>query len=203
MKKPAKGLLSLCAMFLVCGPADAGYVGFGIGQSTVQDWNGGDLAFDGSSVTGISSEDSDTGFRIVGGFDVTPNLAVEIGYSDFGEATADGTSDGSGFFWSPGPVSVKAAVDGIDFGFAGQLPASESFSLLARVGVLLWDLEAELADSSGSFSGSDDGNDVFFGIGAQFNTTGPLSMRAEFTRYAVDDIDLDSISFSLIYRVGP
>lgn len=156
-----KGILALIAAMALAAPAAAeqgrGYVGLGYGQSTVQDWNGADLNIDGS-VSNTSEDDTDAGFRIMGGFEFTPNFAVEVGYVDFGEATAEGTSDGSGFFWAPGPVSLAAEVDGFDLGVRGRLPLSDAFGLIARIGFMMWDLSATLQDSSGTYSGSDDGN---------------------------------------------
>ena len=199
-----KNFLSLLAALALAAPAAAvaeggGYVGLGLGQNTMQDWNGGDLNIDGS-VSNTDADDSDTGFRILGGYEFNPNIAVEVGYIDLGEATADGTSDGSGFFWAPGPVSVSAEVDGFDLGIRGRLPLSESFGLSASIGMLMWDLSASLSDSSGTFSGSDDGNDVFFAAGADFRFGPGLGLRGEFARYALDDIDMDSLSIALVYH---
>lgn len=192
--------LAACA---ICAPAAAGnYLSLAVGQSTVQDWNGGDLNFDGS-VSNISDEDTDTSFRIALGFAASDNLAFEIGYVDLGEATADGTSDGSSAGiggWSAGPVGVTAAVDGYDLGFSGRMPTSETFALTARVGVLLWDLEVTVEDGGSTFSGSDDGNDVYFGLGAELSVSPTVGFRGDFIRYSVDDIDIDSLSLSAVIR---
>lgn len=175
------------------------YVGLGLGQSTVQDWDRS--VIDDGSFTSIATEDSDTGFRLVGGMELNPNLAIEVGYTDFGEATADGDSDGTGFFWFAGPVSADLSATGIDLGLIGRLPVSEGFSVHARLGLLLWDAEISLADSGGSIGGSDDGNDPFVGIGAEFGMGGSVALRGDFVRYSLDDIDVDTLALTLIYRV--
>lgn len=194
--------IGACAIVIVAGvmsgPASAGYFGLSIAQNTVKDWDSSVIQ-DGS-VSSMDIEDSDMGFRFVGGFELSPAFAFEVGYSDFGEVTADGYSDGNGFYWFQGPVSVEASADGFDLGLVGRMPVSESFSFIGRLGVLVWDVEGKEEDSSGSFSGSDDGNDVFFGLGGEFGGKGPLAVRAEFTRYSLDDSDLDSLSLSVIYR---
>lgn len=195
-------LVHCLAVFAACataGPAAAGnYLSVSAGQSTVQDWNGG--LNDGSTISNASYEDTDTSFRVALGFAATENLTFEVGYLDLGEATAEGTSDGTGVFWTAGPVGLKAAVDGYDLGFVGRMPTSETFALMARVGVLLWDLEVSLEDGGGTFSGSDDGNDVYFGLGAEFSVSPTVGFRGEFTRYSVDDFDIDALSLSAIIR---
>lgn len=196
-------LLPACALLLVSAPAAAagGYFGLALGQSTLEDWD--TSVIDDGSLTSASAEDSDTGFRLIGGYELNPNVSLEFGYTDFGEATAEGNSDGTGFVWVAGPVRAETSADGIDFGALAKLPVSESFSVHGRLGLLLWDAEGQASDAAGvAFEGTDDGTDLFFGIGAEFQTTSPLAMRLEYTKYSLDDVDMDFLAFSLIYRVG-
>ncbi len=58
-----------------------------------------------------------------------------------------------------------------------------------------------LGDSSLLLSGTDDGNDVFIGLGAEFGAGGPLSLRGDYISYAVDDFDIDTLALTLIYRL--
>lgn len=200
MKRFSAGLIALAACMVSAEAAAATYFGLSVGQSTLDDWDSS--VIDDGSFGSISAEDSDVGFRIMGGNELNENFAIEFGYSDFGEATADGTSDGSGFFWAPGPVSGRASADGFDLGVVARAPTSESFALFARIGMLIWDSKYDLHDSGGnSINGTDDGSDLFFGIGGEFKTTGALAMRGEFTKYSLDDSDITAIAFSLIYRM--
>lgn len=196
LRKLAAFIVAAATLHVPLG-ADA-YFGLSIGQSTLKDWDSS--VIDDGSFNSIDVEDSGVSIRVSGGFDLNPSFALEIGYSDFGEVTAEGTSDGTGFFWAAGPVSAEASADGFDLGFVGRIPTSDSFSFLGRAGVLIWDAEIDFADSSGSLKLSDDGNDVFFGIGGEFQTSEAMAMRLEFTRFSLDDSDIDTISFSLIFR---
>jgi hypothetical protein len=201
-RQPLCHALALLAAWAIAAPAAAGsYVALTVGESTVQDWSADDLAFDGSTISNASAEDSDTAFRVAMGFAASENLTFEVGYLDLGEATADGTSDGTGFFWTPGPVNVTAAIDGFDFGLVGRMPTSETFALVARIGVFMWELESSVEDSSGKLSGTDDGNDPYVGLGAEFSMSPSLALRGEFTRYSTDDVDIDSLSLSAILRM--
>ena len=201
-KRMVAGTLTL-ACFTLSAPASAGYLGAAFSKNTVSDWNEGFIQ-DGS-LSNTSSEDSDTGFRVLGGGEFSPNLGFEVGYSDFGEATTKGTSDGS-VFWAAGPVKGSAGVKGFDASLVGRLPTSESLSLLARLGVLKWDADFKATDSSGSLSDSDSGSDTFFGLGAEFGGKGPTKLRAEWTKYKIDssagDNDVTSLSLSLVYYMA-
>ena len=184
------------------GPASAqesrNYFGLAIGQNTVDPWDRS--AIDDGSLTSSDADDADVGFHLMGGLEFNENLAVEVGYTDFGEATADGTSDGTGFFWAAGPVSAKSSATGWDLGALGRIPVGQSTLLYARLGVLLWDYDASLGDSTGTLSGGDDGNDTFFGIGAEFRTSETLALRFDFIQYKIDDFDIDTLALGLIYR---
>lgn len=174
------------------------YLGLGFGQGTVQDWDSS--VIDDGSFASIDAEDSDTGFRLFGGLEFSPNFALEAAYVDLGEATADGDSNGC-CFWAPGPVTAKVAVSGFDVGLLGKLPVSDTFAVFARLGVLVWDVDVTLGDSSLLLSGSDDGNDIFLGLGAEIAAGGSLVVRGDFFRYSVDDVDIDALSLSLVFRL--
>ena len=194
---------ALLAAWAISAPAAAGtYVALSVGQSQVKDWNADEQLADGSTISNASSEDTDNGFRIALGFGDNENLSFEVGYVDLGQATAEGDSDGTGFFWLAGPVSAKVGVEGLDIGLVGRIPASETFGFVARAGVFLWDVEVSATDSSGTFGGTDDGNDLFFGVGAEFHASPSISVRGEFTRYAVDESDIDNLALSVISRFG-
>lgn len=189
---------AVIAAAALSGPASAGYFGLSIGQTTLEDWDAS--AIDDGSLSNTDAEDSDVGFRVMGGMDLTPNFAVELGYSDFGEATAEGDSDGSGLFWPAGPVEATVGLSGIDLALVGKMPVSPSFAIFAKFGMLKWELDVDVDTSAGSGSDSDDGNDTFFGVGGEFNATESLAFRGDYTLYGIDDEDMNTLMFSLIYR---
>jgi hypothetical protein len=196
----ARGSMLAC-LALMSGPAMAGYFGLSLGQNTIKDWDEVGPALDDGSFTSQTSDDSDTGFRVFGGFGSNENFSFEIGYSDFGEATFEAQSNGC-CFYPAGPVKATASTTGIDLGGVGRAPISESVAIIGRLGLLLWEADVDATVSGGSGSESEDGNDVFFGVGLEFTTSPAMSLRAEFTRYSLDDLDLDSLSLSLVFRGG-
>lgn len=196
----AQGSVVAC-LALMSGPAMAGYFGLSVGQNTIKDWDEVGPSLDDGSFTSQTSEDSDTGFRAFAGFGDTESFSFEIGYSDFGEATFDAQSDGC-CFYPAGPVNITASTTGFDLGVVGRAPMSESVAFIGRIGLLMWEVDVDAVVGGGSGSESEDGDDIFFGLGLEFMSSPAMSLRGEFTRYSLDDSDLDSISLSLVFRGG-
>jgi OOP family OmpA-OmpF porin len=200
MQMPAKRMAAVLALAAGCCSLDAAafYYGIGAGQATDKEWD--DRVIQDGSVGAIELEDSDTGFRVFGGFTLDRGLGIEIGYVNFGEQTAQGSADGSGPYWTGGPAAVENALDGLDFGLVGNMPVSDALSLIARVGVLSWENELTYVDPAFLEKYVETGNDLFFGGGAEFHPGGPLALRGEFVRYRMDDVDVDLVSASVVYR---
>lgn len=196
----APRIAAMLAVAAACCSLDAAafYYGLGAGQSTDTEWD--DRVIQDGSVSAVEIEDQDTSFRMFAGFELAPNLSLEVGYVNFGEHTTQGDSDGSGGYWSGGPAAVESAVDGFDFGLAAAIPLSRELALLGRVGVLSWEGELTFEDPSFTETYRDRGKDLFFGGGIEFRPDGPLALRAEYSRYSVDDIDVDTVTGSLVYR---
>ena len=72
-----KKFLFAAALSAACGLAAAqGYAG-AIASLTKINYEPG---------AGVSKDDSDVGFKVYGGYEVAPNIAVEVGYATFGKA---------------------------------------------------------------------------------------------------------------------
>ena len=131
---------------------------------------------------GISTADfdaDDTAFKLIAGMRPLDWLGVEAAYVNFGEP--EDTVLGQ---------KLKADGDGIS-AFAVGFLATGPVDLFAKVGLISWDSKI-----SGSFD--DDGTDLAYGAGAQFRVLG-LSIRAEYEKYDISDVDLDMISVGLTY----
>ena len=183
MSKARKGLaiLGLASAVAFAGPAfaqDQGwYAGVTFGQSTAKDACEGVPACD----------DKDTAWRILGGYQFNKNLAVELGYTDLGEASASG-------------ASLEA--NAIEVVAVGSWPFTPQFSAYGKVGFFRGD--AELSDSSGSVSESN--TDLTYGIGVRWDFTKNLGLRAEYQIYtnlgggALVESDVDVISIGVIWK---
>ena len=163
------------------------------------------LAGAGLATTSIIDRDRSTGFKIYGGYQLTPNFALESGYFDLGKFgfTANTSPLGS--------LSGDIRVRGLNLDLVGMLPLSEQFSLLGRVG-------ANYAQTRGAFSGtgavgvtnpnpSESGTNYKLGVGLQYALSDTWAVRGELERYRVKDSignrgHIDMASVGLVYRFG-
>jgi hypothetical protein len=168
----AAALLTLPVLPAVA--ADNGfYLGGSIGQAN--------LKID-DLTNGLGVEDfdgDDTAFKLIAGIRPLDWLGVEAAYVNFGEP--EDTVLGE---------QLKADGDGISAFAVGFLPTGP-VDLFAKLGLISWDSKI-----SGSFD--DDGTDLAYGVGAQFRVLG-LSIRAEYEKFDISDVDLDMISVGLTY----
>jgi opacity protein-like surface antigen len=154
--------------------ADNGfYLGGSIGQANLKV----DNLTDGISTADFDGDDM--AWKLIAGFRPLDWLGLEAAYVNFGEP--EDTVLGQ---------KLKAEGDGISAFAVGFLPTGP-VDLYAKVGLISWDSKI-----SGDFS--DDGTDLAYGVGAQFRVLG-LSIRAEYEKFDVSDVDLDMISVGLTY----
>ena len=182
--------------------AQEGYVGVGVGQSKAKDVSNfaacSDLA--GFANLSCSTKDTDTVWRIFGGYEVNKNFAVEVGYIDLGKFTLDAS------FTSGGPQTAHNEVKahGLDIDAVGTWPIAGGFSVMGRAGLFSW-----TADESGHIANiplsvSTTGTSLNFGVGMKYDFAKNVGVRAEFVEYkdvgdssttGKSDIDVFSASF--------
>lgn len=185
-------LLGLSATGLAAenSPIKAFYIGGGGGQSEVDDF------CDGAS----NCDDTDTAWKIFGGYRFNPNIAIEAGYVDFGEFTASDTIFGFS-------VTGKAEVTGVTAHVLGILPVHERVSLMARAGTIYSDVDIK-ASGAGITVNEDDQSFAFAaGLGAEFNITDQFALRAEYELFKdvgdddeTGESDVTLLSASALFR---
>ena len=146
--------------------------------------------------TGIASpslDDSDSGFKIFGGFQFTRNWGMEFGYVDFGKAGIGGSILGIPF---TGDVGVTA----FTFAGTGTLPLSENFALLGKVGLANWDAKVNVSTGLGAGSDSDSGTDIFYGVGLRYSFNKNIGVQVEFEQYETDADSVNMTSVGLRYK---
>lgn len=155
------------------------YAGAGIGTTKV----GGD-GFNGAGV-----DDSDTGFKVFGGYTFNENWGVEVSYFDFGEASASG-----------GGGSVSVGVTGLSASAVGRLPINDMFSLYGKLGLASYDVKAKFnVPGFGSGSASDSDSDLIYGVGGALSFGGNFEARVEYEALNVDG-DASMISVGGLFR---
>ena len=157
----------------------AGYVGGSIGQSKFK-----------ADCAGADCDTNDTSFRIFGGYQFTPNIAAELGYTDLGKLKVKVPPFGTG------DIGVTAW----DLSAVGLWPIGQ-FSILGRLGLARVD-----AKPGGIFSGnSETKNGVTWGLGGQYDFNRNLGIRVEFQRFKADagggdTADVDNLSLGVLWR---
>lgn len=147
-------------------------IGGSIGESH---WKGDDIG-------GAPTDRKDTAGKFYGGYSITPNFGVELGYANLGKFSSElGSVKADGYF-----------LDGV-----GTLPLGSGFSALGRVGVFNGKLDSSLA-------GSDRGTNVKVGAGVQYDFDKNFAVRTEWERYRFDALgtkaNTDLYSIGVNYR---
>jgi len=125
------------------------YFGGALGQSE------GSSYCDGAS----GCEDSDTAWKVFGGYKFTDKLAVEGAYMNLGDMYKNSEhSDVSAF-----------SINGV-----GSLPVTEKFDVFGKIGATRWS-----SDNSG---GSESGFGMTYGVGAKMNMNENTKLRAEWEK---------------------
>lgn len=116
--------------------------------------------------------DDDTAVKLLGGFQVTRNVAAEVAYS---------------MLYDKGGAEVSALeVVGI-----GSFPLANQLSLFGKLGFANVDVETP--------GGSDDGIELTWGLGVQYDVSARLGVRAGWQRYETDE-EVDLLSIGVLYR---
>lgn len=166
------------------------YAGGHLGQATI------DKFCDDTAGTGISCDDKDTSWKILGGYQVNRNFAVELGYIDFGKVQASVAGIGS----------VSAEANAFDLVAIGILPVADRFSVYGKLGAYRSTTDGKVRTIFGNDDLSEDTTDLTFGLGASFDITRQFSVRGEWQRYNdvgggdIGESDIDVISAGVLFR---
>jgi hypothetical protein len=139
------------------------YIGIGYGET---DYNADD----------ISSFDDPGGFETYFGYGFTENLAFEIGFVDFGEAD-DGIPP-NWYLWAYS-VGISSLL---------KVPLGEKAEVFTQIGFHMWNNEIS-EDGLGTLN-TDDGIDLFYGFGFNFNVTNKFGLGLRYNNYDFDGDDV-------------
>ena len=170
------------------------------------------------SPTLSNCKDSDTAWKIFGGYEFTPNLALELGYNDFGRISSDATVVVGGSTFT-GNAKIEATA--FELTGIGSLPLGHQFSLYGKLGVYYAETKSSAnvrqttpPFATGSSSASDNNTNLTFGFGARYDITRNIAVRAEWLGARVLDMPVDwtdqpdskssarLINLSLLYLAG-
>ncbi len=161
------------------------YIGLGAGISTLEPDTGDDLEL---------LESEDTGGHVLLGWDFSRRLALELQYTDLGQAElsangiieyAETSLSGLFYLWNSRIDDQYSDLDGLDL--------REGFSLFGKLGVGQMENEANL-----EFTRENDVQ-LVAGVGIEYAGSSGFALRAEYTSF---DTDAQYASVGLLYRFG-
>lgn len=173
------------------------YVGASIGQS--------DLSDEVSAIT-ANVDDEDTGYKLLVGYELMSNINIEVQYTDLGEVSVSGDagdtfSSGTTYEFLRDNANIKA--EGSSFGVSGlaKMQANDLVAILFRAGVQGWDVDYSVSASDiASASLSDDGTNLFYGIGVEIATVGNIAIRGEYEVYDFNDGNVRLSSLGVVFK---
>ena len=142
------------------------YVGFSIGQATIEE------ACESSGVSIVSCEDSDASFKVYGGANLHRNFAFEVAYVDMGESVIKDNVD---------TLVIEAAA--LNASVLGIVPASRNIDLFGKVGLMYWEAEKSSSGTNNGTIASSEGLDITFGFGVNIGVSRSFALRAEFEKF--------------------
>jgi len=147
----------LGALLLIASGASAQgfFVGGALGQARQDDYQIG------GTVT--VRDDSDTSYRLFGGYLVSPMQGVILSVIDLGTARYEGPAFG-GF-------TDALSADGVDISYiAGWTPGNQRrMSLFGTLGVFVWDQDVRYIEQGTLYKYGDSGTSFSFGLGSEIN----------------------------------
>ncbi|TKB56074.1 outer membrane beta-barrel protein [Ferrimonas aestuarii] len=147
------------------------YLGVGLGQN---DWQG---VCPDTGTGDLSCDDNDFAWDIFGGYRFNPNVGLELGYVDLGEAD-----------WSDQLSSRNTDGSGVRFGIVGNLPIMERLDFNAEIGGFWYDVEVDTP----TFSNSDDGIQPYLGAGVTYKLSQDWELGVRYRHFM--DMDPGSMA---------
>ena len=183
-RAPLSVMVALMASFMTFVPAESqagGYIGGSVGQSYIE-------INTGTPIVPEEFDENDFGWKLLAGYEfefAVISLGLEASYVDFGAPSGD-------------VLGSQIEVDANGFAGFGTVGFNLGpVGVFGKFGVISWDASISV---DGFNTGSDDGTDPAYGIGAKFGL-GPVDIRAEYEIYDIEDSeDVAMLSVGLVWR---
>ncbi len=206
----------LIGAVVISGSQEAGaadrqwYVGAGAGGAET-DFTESDLSSAlsarGHTISNVSVDDSDMGWKLFAGVTFGPYFGAEFTYLDSGEVDASFTSsttDVDQLLQDTAEV-LPFLADGVALSAVARYDFNDRFTVFGKVGAFHWESDA-IADivsgASGTAGVGDTGTDITWGVGGELSFSERWGIRAEWEHYEAGDKDLDFFSGSVVVRFG-
>jgi OmpA-OmpF porin, OOP family len=144
--------------------------------------------------TGYSDNDHETAWKLYGGYQFHPNLAVEGGYYDLGRYNYGYTAPGG---------SGNSRYQGLNLDLVARMPFADRFAVFGRVGGAYTRARSDF----GGTSRSESRWGPKAGIGLEYAITPAVALRGEWERYRIRDAvrgrgDVDALTVGVVWHFG-
>lgn len=159
----------------------------------------------GLATTRMTLDESSTAYKIFGGYQFTPNWALEAGYFNLGKFGYAATT------MPAGTLTGQAKFQGLNLDLVGTLPLDERWSLLGRVGVQHGKTRDTFTRGGAvaltALNPSSSETNFKVGVGVQYAVSPGFLIRGELERYRVNDAvgnrgDINAATVSLVFPFG-
>lgn len=183
------------------------YIGGSVGQgrSHLDDANVVNTLTGNAPLARFSSDQRDRGFKLFVGKQLNQYFAIEGGYFDLGSYRFDALTTANNV------VTGNTKLRGLNLDLVGQLPLSERFSILGRVGAQYTRTKTDYNGAAITVPGNRYSSDSNFGpkvgLGLEYKFSEALAGRVEMERNRINDGigqrgNVDLISIGLVYKLG-
>lgn len=163
------------------------YLGGTLGQAAFKEWctTGGvpNASFN-------SCKDTDTAWKLLGGYRFNRHFAIEASYIEWGEVTASVNLP-------PAVVEVAASQHSYGLAAVGTLPLGERFELFGKAGLLQNEQESRRVSPNPSTRNRDE-TGLHYGLGAKYELTKNWALRGEWEK--TDKLKVELLSIGVEYR---
>jgi OOP family OmpA-OmpF porin len=187
---------ALASALTLSTPATAGFFDFTLAPYLGA--SAGQSNFDTGCAPGLSCDETDTAWKVFGGLEVNEFISLEIGYADFGEATANDAT-----------YSASAEVNGMTVQLVGTYMLNPSFTLLGKGGFGILHTDVKGTDTGVAFTVEDTDLEWSLGLGAQYNFNKSVGLRLEWERYfevgspdanGTGESDIDLVTAGVVFK---
>jgi OOP family OmpA-OmpF porin len=181
-----RSVVAASALAAVWAPVPAqesgAYVGGALGQAKLKEW-----CTVGPADVLTACEDTDTAWKLFGGYRFNRYVGIEASYINWGETS--GTVNA---------INVTAEQTSIGIAAVGSFDFTPQFGVFGKAGFARTEQEIRRATATSSSTIKLDETEFHYGLGARFSFTRNWVARAEWER--TDELEADLISIGVEYR---
>jgi hypothetical protein len=139
-------------------------------------------------------DESGTAFKVLGGFRIAPNFALEGGYMSYGKSKARDSGLG---------IGLDTTVDGVGIGGAFLHDLTPQWNFVARLGLAQMKAKAKATVGGSSGSDSDSSAQLYAGLGVGYRLSKQMSLDAAWdtsrAKIAGETLDVSAFSLGLTF----